>query len=113
MTVTGQKAPHRTADRFMRAIVCRRPGELVLEERREPRRGEAEVLIGVRRVGICGTDFHIFEGSHPYLEYPRIIGHELAGEVIEAPQGSALRRGQTVVVNPYVSCGTCIACREG
>ena len=96
----------------MRAIVCRRPGELALEERREPRRGEAEVLIGVRRVGICGTDFHIFEGSHPYLEYPRIIGHELAGEVIEAPKGSALRRGQTVVVNPYVSCGTCIACRN-
>jgi len=97
----------------MQAAVCRRPGELVLEERPEPMRGDAEVLIGVRRVGICGTDFHIFEGSHPYLAYPRIMGHELSGEVLEAPAGSALKPGQAVVVNPYLSCGRCIACRNG
>ncbi|HTR13801.1 MAG TPA: zinc-binding alcohol dehydrogenase family protein [Roseiarcus sp.] len=97
----------------MRAVVCQRPGELVLEERPEPKRGEAEVLVRIRRVGICGTDFHIFEGSHPYLAYPRIIGHELSGEVLEAPADSALKPGQTVVINPYVSCGRCIACRNG
>jgi|SRR5271166_311789 len=97
----------------MQAVVCQRPGELALEERPEPERGEAEVLVRVRRVGICGTDFHIFEGSHPYLAYPRIIGHELSGEVLEAPPESALKSGQTVVVNPYVSCGRCIACRNG
>ena len=67
----------------MRAVVCRRPGELALEERPEPERGETEVLVRVRRMGICGTDFHIYEGSHPYLQYPRIIGHELSGEVLE------------------------------
>ena len=60
-----------------------------------------------------GTDFHIFEGSHPYLEYPRVLGHELSGEVLEAPKGSVLQAGQIVVVNPYVSCGVCIACRNG
>ncbi len=97
----------------MQAVVCRQPGEVALEERPEPVRGEAEVLVGVRRIGLCGTDFHIFEGSHPYLNYPRIIGHEFSGEVLEAPAGSDLKAGQTVVINPYVSCGTCIACRNG
>jgi len=97
----------------MQAVVCRQPGEVALEERPEPIRGEAEVLVGVRRIGLCGTDFHIFEGSHPYLNYPRIIGHEFSGEVLEAPAGSDMKPGQTVVINPYVSCGTCIACRNG
>ena len=97
----------------MRAVVCRRPGELALEERPEARRDDGEVLIAVRRIGICGTDYHIYEGSHPYLEYPRVIGHELSGEVLEAPRGSALTEGQRVVVNPYLSCGVCIACRKG
>jgi 2-desacetyl-2-hydroxyethyl bacteriochlorophyllide A dehydrogenase len=97
----------------MEAVVCRKPGELALETRSEPGRSSDEVLIGVRRIGICGTDFHIFEGSHPYLEYPRIMGHELSGEVLEMPIGSALQAGQIVVVNPYMSCGVCIACRNG
>ncbi|GAA0329954.1 zinc-binding alcohol dehydrogenase family protein [Sphingomonas oligophenolica] len=64
-------------------------------------------------MGLCGTDYHIFEGRHPYLIYPRIMGHELAGEVEAAPARSALRRGQIVAINPYLACGTCIACRKG
>lgn len=96
----------------MRAVVCRKPGELTIEDRPEPERGPAEVLVGIRRIGICGTDYHIYEGKHPYLQYPRVIGHELAGEVLEAPPGGAFRPGQAVVVNPYLSCGTCIACRK-
>jgi len=97
----------------MHALVCRAPGELALDDRPEPERGSTDVLVQVRRVGVCGTDFHIFEGSHPFLEYPRVIGHELAGEVLEARPGSAFRPGQTVVVNPYLSCGSCLACRKG
>jgi 2-desacetyl-2-hydroxyethyl bacteriochlorophyllide A dehydrogenase len=97
----------------MRAVVCRSPGDLALEGRPEANRGADEALIAVRRVGICGTDYHIYEGSHPYLEYPRIIGHELSGEVLEAPRGSALTPGERVLVNPYLSCGACIACRKG
>jgi 2-desacetyl-2-hydroxyethyl bacteriochlorophyllide A dehydrogenase len=97
----------------MHALVCRAPGELALEDRPEPERGGSDVLVEVRRVGICGTDFHIFQGSHPYLQYPRVVGHELAGEVLEAGQGSAFTPGQTVVVNPYLSCGRCLACRQG
>ncbi len=73
----------------MRAIVCRNPGELALEERPLPERRRDEVLLGIRRIGICGTDYHIFEGLHPYLQYPRVMGHELSAEVIEAPKASA------------------------
>jgi 2-desacetyl-2-hydroxyethyl bacteriochlorophyllide A dehydrogenase len=97
----------------MQAVVCRQPGRLALEDRPEPKAGEAEVLVGVRRIGICGTDYHIFEGSHPYLNYPRVIGHEFSGEVLAAPSGSPLKAGETVVINPYVACGSCIACRNG
>jgi 2-desacetyl-2-hydroxyethyl bacteriochlorophyllide A dehydrogenase len=96
----------------MQAVVCRKPGDLAIEDRPEPERRRAEALIGVRRIGICGTDFHIYEGSHPYLQYPRVIGHELSGEVLEAAEGSALKLGQVVVINPYLSCGTCLACRR-
>jgi len=97
----------------MQAVVCRQPGKIAVEERPEPKRGDGEVLVGVQRIGICGTDFHIYEGKHPYLQYPRIVGHEFSGEVIEAPEGSGLKTGQTVVINPYVACGSCIACRNG
>lgn len=97
----------------MEALVCRNPRELVVEERPEPQRATGDVLIRIRRVGICGTDYHIYEGSHPYLQYPRVMGHELAAEVVEAPAGSRFRKDDLVVVNPYIACGTCHACRKG
>ena len=97
----------------MHAIVCREPGILTLEDRPEPKREPDEVLIQIRRIGICGTDFHIYEGSHSYLDYPRVMGHELSAEVLEAPASSGLKPGQPVIVNPYLSCGTCHPCRMG
>ena len=97
----------------MHAIICSEPGQLALEERPEPERGPDEALIQIRRVGICGTDFHIYEGLHPYLEYPRVMGHELSAEVLEAPPSSELKAGQLVIVNPYISCGNCHVCRHG
>ncbi len=97
----------------MQALVCRKPGELTVEDRPKPTPAEGEVLVRVRRVGICGTDYHIFEGNQPFLSYPRVMGHELSVDVVEAPGGSGLRAGQTCVVNPYLSCGTCVACRQG
>jgi 2-desacetyl-2-hydroxyethyl bacteriochlorophyllide A dehydrogenase len=105
--------PNRLRMQLMKAIVCRAPGDLAIEERPEPQRGGDEILVQIRRVGICGTDYHIYEGKHPFLQYPRVMGHELAAEVIEAPAASAFRPGQIVVVNPYISCGTCVACRHG
>lgn len=74
---------------------------------------EGEVLLRVRRVGICGTDLHIYAGRQPYLNYPRVMGHELSGTVAEVPRGSRLALGDTVYVMPYLSCGHCVACRVG
>lgn len=94
------------------SLVCVAPGELRIERRPRPRLSPGEVLVRPRRIGICGTDYHIFEGKHPFLQYPRIMGHELAAEVVD-PGAAKLRAGDICVVNPYLSCGTCIACRKG
>jgi 2-desacetyl-2-hydroxyethyl bacteriochlorophyllide A dehydrogenase len=97
----------------MKAIVCEKPGALALVAQPEPVRRAGEVKIRIRRVGLCGTDFHIISGDQPYLQYPRVMGHELAGEVVAADEGSTLRPGETVTLNPYLACGGCIACRRG
>jgi 2-desacetyl-2-hydroxyethyl bacteriochlorophyllide A dehydrogenase len=97
----------------LKAVLCHAPLDLRIVEREAPQTAEGEVLLRIRRVGLCGTDYHIFGGTQPFLTYPRVMGHELAGEVLSAPAGSSLRAGQTVTVNPYLSCGTCRACRRG
>lgn len=97
----------------MDALVCSEPGKLELVRRPGPQPEPDRVLVRPRRVGICGTDYHIFQGKHPFLHYPRVMGHELAVEVVEAPAGSGFSAGEICVVNPYLSCGTCIACRAG
>ncbi len=97
----------------MKALICNEPGHLSVIDRPMPQRRENEVLVRIRHVGICGTDFHIFAGKHPFLEYPRVMGHELSGQVEEAPAGSALKAGDAVYIVPYLSCGTCHACRKG
>ncbi|MFT0892701.1 zinc-binding alcohol dehydrogenase family protein [Pseudochelatococcus sp. G4_1912] len=97
----------------MRALICEEPGRLAIISRPPPVRAPNEVLVRIRRVGICGTDFHIFKGQHPFLEYPRVMGHELSGTVEEAPVGSRLQVGEAVYIVPYLSCGQCHACRKG
>jgi 2-desacetyl-2-hydroxyethyl bacteriochlorophyllide A dehydrogenase len=97
----------------MLTVICDTPGTLRAVDKEMPPRGEGEVLIRVRRVGVCGTDLHIFTGTQPYLDYPRVMGHEFSGTVAEAPAGSALAVDDPVFVMPYLSCGRCIACRQG
>lgn len=97
----------------MDVLVCAAPGELKVERRATPEPGPGDVLLRVRRVGICGTDMHIYRGTQPYLSYPRVMGHELSGEVVSAPIGSGLGEGDHVYVMPYLSCGTCAACAKG
>lgn len=97
----------------MKALVCIEPGALSLEDRPRPSVAPGQVLVRPRRVGICGTDYHIFEGKHPFLQYPRVMGHELAVEAVEAPEGSGVQPGEIFAVNPYLACGHCIACRKG
>lgn len=79
-----------------------------------PAPGPAEALLRVRRVGICGTDLHIYQG-HLDHRVPKggIIGHEVFAEVMTAPTGSGFAEGDRVVVEPVLFCGTCRACRMG
>lgn len=99
----------------MKAILVEAPGKIRLIEKEMPViMKDTEVLIKMTAVGVCGSDVHIVHGSHPYVQYPRIIGHEGAGKVVE--KGSAvteLEIGDGVVVEPIQYCGECYACRKG
>src|SRR5271169_5442657 len=97
----------------MRALLCARPGELTLVERPKPEVAPRSALVRLRRAGVCGTDLHIFEGTQPYFAYPRVIGHELSGEIEAVGEGGRFRVGQRVAIIPYLSCGVCVACRRG
>ncbi len=98
----------------MKAIVCEKPGKLIMKEVNLPSRKPGEAVIRIRRVGICGTDLHAFKGEQPYFTYPKILGHELSGEVAEIGKDvHGLKVGDPVVIVPYVACGRCIACRHG
>jgi 2-desacetyl-2-hydroxyethyl bacteriochlorophyllide A dehydrogenase len=97
----------------MDALICESPGTLRYGTRDAPVAGENETLLRVRRIGICGTDLHAFEGTQPYFTYPRILGHELAGEVVEVNGTSDFKRGDVVTFIPYFSCSRCVACRQG
>jgi 2-desacetyl-2-hydroxyethyl bacteriochlorophyllide A dehydrogenase len=98
----------------MKYIVCEEPNKFALKEKENPAREDNQALIKIHRVGICGTDLHAYSGNQAFFTYPRILGHELAAEIIEVgknPQN--LKVGDKVIVMPYVSCGKCVACRQG
>ena len=98
----------------MKYIVCNEPGSFSLLEKEKPEIKTGEALVKITRVGICGTDLHAFQGNQPFFSYPRILGHELAAEVVEIGENSHnLKNGDPVIIMPYVTCSTCIACRRG
>lgn len=98
----------------MKAIVIHAPEEISIREVSDPERRENEVLIRVRGMGICGSDIGAYRGTNPLVTYPRIIGHEIAGEVVAAPRDEAeMAPGDRVVIEPYVYCGNCYPCLNG
>ncbi len=98
----------------MKYIVCEKPGEFILKEKEAPKRKMGEALLKVTKVGICGTDLHAFAGNQAFFTYPRILGHELATRIAEIGENDkGLKNGDNVVVMPYLSCGICVACRNG
>lgn len=96
----------------MKKIVCTKPGVLTYEHAEKPQPEAGRAVIRIRRVGICGTDLHAFEGSQPYFDYPRVLGHELSGELIDIGGNNAFSPGEAVTFIPYYSCGHCVACRK-
>ena len=101
--------------RYMKAVVVVEPGKLVIEERPMVSAPEdTEVVVRIKAVGICGSDSHIYHGRSAFATYPRIIGHEMAGEVYQmGAQVTGLKSGDKVAIDPVVSCGRCYACRIG
>jgi 2-desacetyl-2-hydroxyethyl bacteriochlorophyllide A dehydrogenase len=95
----------------MKAVLINAPGDVAVKNVSDPERRENEVFIKVRGMGICGSDIGAYRGINPLVTYPRIIGHEIAGEVVEAPAGETeLIPGDRVVIEPYVYCGKCYPC---
>jgi 2-desacetyl-2-hydroxyethyl bacteriochlorophyllide A dehydrogenase len=99
----------------MKTVTLEQPGRFTTTESKQPEAPSAgEVLARVLTIGICGTDLHAFEGTQPFFSYPRILGHELAVEVIETGDGvEGLKPGDRCAVNPYMTCGVCAACSRG
>ncbi|MBS1229522.1 MAG: yjmD 1 [Proteobacteria bacterium] len=98
----------------MKSVCLKQPGEISLVDIPPTRRGEGEILIKVRSAGICGSDIGAYKGVNPLVSYPRIIGHEIAGEVIEVPDDEVgLMPGDRVILEPYVYCGHCYPCSIG
>lgn len=97
----------------MKTLVCTQPGQFEYISEEKPRLEKGHAIIKIKRIGICGTDLHAFEGTQPFFEYPRILGHELAGELIEFDGAPGFSVGEAVTFVPYFNCGHCIACRLG
>ncbi len=98
----------------MRQIVLRGPGEFIEREASVPALVAGEAIVRIRKVGVCGSDFHAFAGRHPAYTYPRVLGHELAGEVVEIGANEfGIRLGDHCAVEPYISCGKCPPCKAG
>ncbi|MDO7846175.1 zinc-binding alcohol dehydrogenase family protein [Hymenobacter sp. M29] len=97
----------------MNTLVCLEPGQFAYQQKPHPIAQPGEALIRIRRIGICGTDLHAFQGTQPFFSYPRVLGHELAGELLDAGGAEGFAVGEAVTFIPYFNCGHCIACRRG
>ncbi|GGA32361.1 zinc-binding alcohol dehydrogenase family protein [Psychrobacillus lasiicapitis] len=99
----------------MKAVQVRKAYDLVINEIEKPQiSSDTDVLVQVKRVGICGSDMHIYHGTNPLATLPRVVGHEVAGEVVEVGNAvTKLKVGDHVVVEPIRYCGECYACRKG
>lgn len=98
----------------MKALCLVEPYKVEVQERPVPDAGRGEALVRVLSVSLCGSDIHAYHGRQAIFDYPRIIGHEICGVIEKLDGGSgALRAGDKVVAIPYISCGSCVACRKG
>ncbi|MGH7944871.1 MAG: alcohol dehydrogenase catalytic domain-containing protein, partial [Opitutaceae bacterium] len=99
----------------MKAIQLEKPQSFRAIEIEEPAApGDGEALVGIHRIGICGTDYSGYLGRMPFYSYPRIPGHELGVEVMAVGPGvTNVKAGDLCSVEPYINCQRCYACRRG
>ena len=92
----------------MKALVYTAPNEVTYRDEPAPAPAAGEVLIAIDAVGICGSDMHAYHGHDPRRVPPLILGHELAGRILDGPG-----TGRRVTVNPLITCGVCEYCKQG
>ncbi|MGN0478643.1 MAG: zinc-binding dehydrogenase [Hominenteromicrobium sp.] len=90
------------------------PGEITFREVEDPIPAAGEVVVRIMRIGVCGSDIHVWHGKHPFTSYPVTQGHEVSGEITALGEGvTGLSVGQKVTIQPQVVCGKCYPCRHG
>ena len=99
----------------MRQAVMTKPGEIEIREVPEPRQvGKNEVKLKIRKIGVCGSDIHVYHGKHPFTPYPVIQGHEYSGEVVEVGElVKKVKPGDKATARPQRVCGKCPPCLRG
>lgn len=98
----------------MNSVCIETPGNIYLKQIKVPVPKEGEALIRVKSAGICGSDIGAFRGTNGLVSYPRVIGHEIAGEIVSIGENKkGLKAGDRVVVDPYLFCGNCYPCSIG
>lgn len=98
----------------MKQALMTKPAEIVIREVDKPAPKAGEVLLRISRIGVCGSDIHVYHGLHPTTPYPVVQGHEVSGVVAEAGPGvTRFKVGDPVTFMPQITCGECYACRHG
>jgi len=98
----------------MKQAIMTAPGEIELRDIEAPVPGEGEVLLRVQRIGVCGSDIHVYHGKHPYTGYPVVQGHEFSASLEAVGPGvTGLTPGMKVTSMPQIVCGVCEPCKRG
>lgn len=99
---------------MMMQQVMTAPGKIEFHEVPVPEPTENQVLVKIMKIGVCGSDIHVYHGEHPFTSYPVTQGHEVSGEITEmGSRVQGLKAGQKVTIQPQVVCGECYPCRHG
>ena len=100
--------------KMMRQELMTAPGEITIRQVEVPEPGPDQVLVRIKRIGICGSDIHVYHGTHPYTKYPVTQGHEVSGQIVKCGQyANKYKPGQRIVIEPQVLCGRCYPCLHG
>jgi L-iditol 2-dehydrogenase len=98
----------------MQQAVMTEPGKIEFRDISVPKVKEGQVLVEIVRIGICGSDIHVYHGKHPYTSYPVVQGHEVSGRIEKiGPEVSGFEVGDKVTIQPQVVCGECYSCTHG
>lgn len=98
----------------MKQAVMTAPGEIIFQEIEPPVPRYGDVLLRIQRIGICGSDMHVYHGKHPFTSYPVVQGHEFSAIVEQVGEGvKGIDPGMKVTSMPQLFCGKCAPCRRG